>query len=61
MSAFITMGIGLILLVSFTISAYITFQKFSIRSSLTRVAVFLALAVILSVVTFTISLTIYYT
>ena len=61
MSAIITAGIGLILLVSFTMSAYITFGKFSIRSSFTRVAVFLALAVILSVVTFTISLTVYYT
>ncbi len=61
MSALLIAGIILILLVSFTVSAYITFHKFAIRSFLTRVTVFLALAVILSVVTFTISLTVYYT
>jgi len=57
----IIIGILLLLLVSFIVSAYITFHKFTIRRFSARVAVFLILAVIISVFTFTVSLLVYYT
>jgi|GEM_PF-6859619 len=50
-----------VLLIGFGVSAYFSFTKFKIENYLTRVAVFLSLGVIISLLAFTVSLTIYTT
>lgn len=59
MSGLVLSGIMLILLVSFCISAYVTFHNFSIRNFYVKLVVFIFLGVIISVVAFTASLTVY--
>ncbi len=61
MSALFVAGIILLLLVSFAISAYITFHKFSIESFFAKMVAFTALGTIISVVIFTVFLTLHYT
>ncbi len=57
MSGLFIIGVLLILFFGFSVSAYITYYKFSIRSFLAKLVVFLVLGAILSAVTFTVSLT----
>lgn len=57
MSALFIIGVLLILLFGFSVSAYVTYYKFSIESFLGKLVVFLFLGAIVSAVTFTISLT----
>lgn len=57
MSALFIIGLILVLLFGFSVSAYLTYYKFSIESFFAKAVVFLVLGAIVSVVTFTISLT----
>ncbi len=57
MSALFIIGIIIIVFFGFSVSAYITYYKFEIKSFLAKLVVFLVLGSIVSAVTFTISLT----
>ncbi|PKM80461.1 MAG: hypothetical protein CVU89_13950 [Firmicutes bacterium HGW-Firmicutes-14] len=57
MSALFIVGILLIVLFGFSVSAYVTYYKFTIESFIGKLIVFLVLGAIVSAVTFTISLT----
>ncbi len=57
MSALFFVGVLLILLFGFSVSAYVTYYKFAIESFFGKLVVFLVLGAIVSAVTFTISLT----
>ncbi|WP_418791253.1 hypothetical protein [Phosphitispora sp. TUW77] len=56
MSALFVIGILLIVLFGFSVSAYLTYFKFSIQNFIGKLVIFVSLGVILSIVTFTISL-----
>jgi hypothetical protein len=56
MSVLFIIGVLLILLFGFSVSAYVTYYKFNIDSLITRVVLFLVFGAIISAVTFTISL-----
>ncbi len=57
MSALFIVGVILILLFGFSVSAYLTYYKFAIESFIAKLVVFVVLGAIVSAVTFTISLT----
>ncbi|MBU7007563.1 hypothetical protein [Phosphitispora fastidiosa] len=57
MSALFIIGVLLIVLFGFSVSAYLTYYKFSIQNFIGKLVVFVLLGVIFSTVTFTISLT----
>lgn len=56
MSVLFIIGVLLILLFGFSVSAYLTYYRFQIDSFLTRIVVFLVIGAIVSAVTFSISL-----
>lgn len=57
MSVLFIIGVLLILIFGFSISAYLTYYKFTINSFVGKLIVFLTVGVLVSAVTFTISLT----
>jgi len=57
MSALFIIGIILILVFGFSVSAYVTYYRFAIESFMGKLVVFLLLGVVVSALTFTISLT----
>lgn len=57
MSALFIIGVILILLFGFSVSAYVTYYKFTIDTFIGKIIVFLVVGVLVSAVTFTISLT----
>lgn len=57
MSPLFLIGVLLILVFGFSVSAYVTYYKFTIESLIGRIVVFLVLGAVISAVTFTISLT----
>jgi len=57
MSVLFIIGVLLILLFGFSVSAYVTYYKFFIENFIVRIAVFLVLGAVVSAVTFSISLT----
>jgi hypothetical protein len=57
MSALFIVGVVLILLFGFSVSGYVTYYKIAIQSFLGKLIVFLVLGAVVSLVTFTISLT----
>lgn len=56
MSVLFIIGVLLILLFGFSVSAYLTYYRFQIDNFLTRLVVFLVIGAIVSAVTFSISL-----
>ena len=57
MSTLFIIGVLLILLFGFGVSAYVTYFKFAIENFIAKLIVFVILGAVVSVVTFTISLT----
>lgn len=57
MSALFILGLALILVFSFSLSTYITCYKIGIQDLLTRIVIITVLGVVVSAVTFTISIT----
>lgn len=57
MSPLFLIGVLLILVFGFSVSAYVTYYKFTIQSLIGRIVVFVVLGTVISAVTFTISLT----
>jgi len=57
MSALFIIGVILILIFGFSVSAYVTYYKFTINTFIGKLIVFLVVGVLVSAVTFTISLT----
>ena len=57
MSALFIIGILLIILFGYSVSAYVTYYKFAFESFFGKLVVFLVLGAAVSAVTFTISLT----
>lgn len=57
MSVLFIIGVLLILLFGFSVSAYLTYYKFAIDNFITRIVIFLVVGAVVSAVTFTISLT----
>jgi len=57
MSTLFILGVLLILLFGFSVSAYVTYFKFAIENFIAKLIVFVILGAVVSVVTFTISLT----
>lgn len=56
MSVLFIIGVLLILLFGFSVSAYLTYYRLQIESFITRIVVFLVIGAIVSAVTFSISL-----
>lgn len=57
MSVLFIIGLILILVFGFSVSAYVTYYKFGIQNFVAKLVVFLALGVVIATLTFTISLT----
>lgn len=58
MSVLFGLGLLLIVVFSFSVSAYVTYYKFSIQNLLGKIVVFLFLGAVVSIATFTLSLAI---
>jgi hypothetical protein len=56
MSVLFIIGLILILVFGFSVSAYVTYYKFTLKNLVSKVVVFLLLGAVVSLATFTISL-----